>query len=89
MGGRFQSLALIAIRKAVELEPNEKKIPEYLELQGQIESSIGKNDLALQSFQKAIKIISENRAQFTRHEIAELEKSILEAIKEIEERAAT
>jgi hypothetical protein len=42
MGGQFQSLALFDIRKAVKIEPEEKKRPQYLELQGQIELSLGK-----------------------------------------------
>ena len=89
IGSQDKSLALLAIRKAINLEPNEKKIPEYLELQGHIESSIGKLDLALQSFHRAIKIMRENRALFNRKETAELERRILEAIEEIEDRVET
>ena len=57
MGGQFQSLALLAIRKAVEIEPEENKLPQYLELQGQIELSLGKKERALESFKQARKIL--------------------------------
>lgn len=80
MGSQFQSLALEAIRKAIELEPNKKKIPKYLELQGHIESSIGKKDLALQSFRRAIEIIRNNLEYFNTPETKDLEKRIYRAL---------
>ena len=83
MGGQFQSHALIAIRKAIELEPDKLKIPKYLELQGHIESSIGKIDLALQSFQRAKQIIKDNPKLFTSAEASDLEKRISKAIDDL------
>jgi tetratricopeptide (TPR) repeat protein len=83
MRDQFQSLALLAIRKAVELEPNQKKIPEYLELQGHIESGIGKVDLAVQTFQSAVKIIDENPASFSNVESKDLRRRLYAALEEI------
>ena len=50
MGCQFKGLALVSIRRVVDLEPDIKKIPEYLELEGHIESSIGKLEIALKTF---------------------------------------
>ena len=83
MGGQFQSLALVAIRKAVELEPDIKKVPKYLELQGHIESSIGKLDIAMQTFQSAIGIIEKNNSSFLDKESKGLSKRLQEALEEI------
>ena len=83
MGGQFQSLALVAIRKAVELEPDIKKVPKYLELQGHIESSIGKLDIAMQTFQSAIEIIEKNNSSFLDKESKGLGKRLQEALEEI------
>ena len=83
MGGQYQSLALVAIRKAIELEPNKMLVPKYLELQGHIQSSIGKIGLALQSFQRAKQIIKGNPKLFTSAEASDLEKRISKAIDEL------
>ncbi len=84
MGSQFHSLALVSIRKAVKLEPDIKQIPKYLELEGHIESSIGKKDMALQSFLRAVKIIKEKQKLFLSSESKDLEKRIVLAIKELE-----
>lgn len=89
MGGQFQSHALIAIRKAIELEPDKLQIPKYLELQGHIESSIGKIALALDSFQRAKQIIRDNPKLFTSAEASELEKGIISAIKQLNSKTET
>jgi tetratricopeptide (TPR) repeat protein len=83
MGGQFHSLALVAIRKAVDIEPNIEKVPAYLELQGHIESNIGKNEIALQSFQRAVQIMSENSDLFLAKESKELSERIKAAIEEM------
>lgn len=83
MGGQFQSLALIAIQKAIDLEPDIKKLPGYLELQGHIENSLGKRELALKSFMRAKEIIAGNANQFTSEESKKLYHNILESIDEI------
>ena len=87
MGGQFQSLALVAIRKAVELEPDIKKVPKYLELQGHIESSIGKLNIAMQSFQSAIEIIEKNDSSFLDKESKDLNKRLQEALEDINAKA--
>ena len=89
MAGEFQSLALVAIQKAVELEPNLKLIPKYLELQAQIESSVGKWDQALQTFQRATGILRNNPNLFDTQDSKAIEKRILEAIEEINSKAKT
>ena len=89
MGGQFQSHALITIRKAIELEPDKLKIPKYLELQGRIELSIGKIEMALDSFQRAKQIIRDNPKLFTSSEAFELEKRIISAVNELNSRAET
>ena len=83
MGGQFQGVALVSIRKAVDLEPDIEKIPKYLELQGHIESSIGKMELASKSFKQAIKIIRGNPSSFKSKESKALENRIHEALEEI------
>lgn len=89
MGSQFQSFALINIRKAVELESTTNKIPMYLELQGHIESSIGKKESALTSFRRAIKIIKDNPSLFTIDESEELEQRLNEAIENINSKSKT
>lgn len=83
MASQYQSLALVAIRKAVKYEPDEKKIPKYLELQGHIEASIGKNELAIESFKSALKIIK----KYSDKELEDIENNIIIAIKETEKMA--
>jgi len=89
MGGQSQSLALIAIRRAIELEPNKILIPKYLEFQGHIESSIGKNDQALKSFQRATEIMRDNPELFTSPETTELQKRMIKEIKELNNKSET
>jgi tetratricopeptide (TPR) repeat protein len=83
MGGQFQSLALVSIRKAVELEPVLEKVPAYLELQGHIESGIGKFELAKSSFQEALKIIADNPSAFNSKESQELRVRLKDSVDEI------
>jgi tetratricopeptide (TPR) repeat protein len=83
MGDQFHSLALLAIRKAVDIEPDIEKVPAYLELQGHIESSIGKIEMALRSFQRAVQIISENPELFHSKESKKLGERIKAAIAEM------
>ena len=83
MGDQFHSLALMAIRKAVDIEPDIEKVPGYLELQGHIESSIGKNEMALQSFQRAVQIMSVNPGLFLSKESKKLSERIEAAITEM------
>ena len=83
MGGQFQSLALLAIRKAVDLEPDLNKLPSYLELQGHIEDNLGKKELALQSFIRAKEIIEKNPINFTTEESKKLYSNILSSIEKI------
>ena len=75
-------IALVSIRKAIGLEPNIEKVPQYLELQGHIESSIGELELAVHSFQRAIKIITDNPGVFNKRESKELERRLNEAVEE-------
>ena len=82
MGNQSQSLALLAIRKAVELEPDIKKIPEYLELQGNIELSVGKHDHAVQSFLKAAELLNENSSLIKHAKFRELSERINASIEE-------
>jgi tetratricopeptide (TPR) repeat protein len=89
MAGQFQSFALTSIRKAVELEPKKALIPKYLELQGHIESNIGKIDQAFKSFQRAIEIIRDNPKSIFSPEMAELEKRLIKALEELNNKAET
>ena len=82
MGGQFQSLALLAIRKAVKLEPDVTKIPEYLELQGIIELSVGKYDHAVQSFLKAAEVLNDNSSLLNQVKFRELSERINASIEE-------
>ena len=84
MGGQFQSHALLAIRKAVEIEPEESKLPQYLELQGQIELSLGKIERALESFKRARKIIEKYLVHSNNNEQKKLAHRIDEAITNLE-----
>ena len=86
MGGQFQGLAHVSIRKAIEMEPALEKIPVYLELQGHIESGIGKFELAKRSFQKALKIIADNPRAFNSNESQELETRLQNAVNEIKQK---
>lgn len=79
MASQFHSLALETIRNAVKIEPDERKIANYLELQGHIEISIGKSDLALKSFKLALEIIE----KYSNNELIGLKKNIIKSIKEI------
>ena len=79
MGNQMHSLALVAIRKAVKMQPDEEKVPEYLELQGNIEESIGKTELALKTFRLAIEIIN----KFDNKNFKILKNRIVESIDKI------
>ena len=84
MGGQFQGLALVSIRRAIKLEPDLKKIPAYLELEGHIESSIGKLDIALKTLQRALEIINDNPREFNSVESQELRIRLQDAVGKIE-----
>lgn len=77
-------LALVAIRRAVKSEPDEIKLPKYLELQGHIESELGKTKLAMQTFYAALKIIEKYKPHFNFGENKDLKDRILSAINEIQ-----
>lgn len=49
--------ALDAIRKAAKIEPNEKVLPRYLVLQGELEMGLGRKEKAAETFEAAKKII--------------------------------
>lgn len=83
MAEQFQSLALVAIRKAVRIEPDEQNVAKYLELQGHIELSIGKKDLAIKSFNSALKIAQ----KFTTDELKELNNKIVQEIRKLSKEA--
>jgi tetratricopeptide (TPR) repeat protein len=80
MAKQFHGLALDTIRKAVEIEPDEEKVPQYLELQGNIELSIGKKQLALKTFKSAKTLI--NKLQ--KLDLTKIERRIDESIMELE-----
>ena len=75
-------LALVAIRRSVEYEPDEKLLPKLFELQGQIESDLGKFDLAIQTFLNARKIIEKHPEYFKSGDTKELKERIFTAIEE-------
>ena len=83
MGGQFQGLALVSIRRAVDLEPDIKRIPAYLELEGNIESSIGKFEIALKTFQRALEIMYDNPREFVSVENQELKIRLLDALEKL------
>lgn len=57
MGIFSPGLALGTIRKAVKIEPNEKVIPRYLVLQGELELELGHKEKAVETFEMAKNLI--------------------------------
>jgi hypothetical protein len=86
MGNISPDLALVAIRRAVRYEPNEINLPKYMELQGHIESQLGKPELASATFFNALKIIDKNSINYQVGETKALKDRILSAINEIQNR---
>jgi tetratricopeptide (TPR) repeat protein len=79
--------ALLAIRKAIELEPNKKVLPKYLEYQGEIELSMGEKDRALASLKTALNIIENYHYEFTTEHGTNLKNRIKEAIEKLRKAA--
>ena len=75
-------LALVAIRRSVAYESDEKLLAKFLELQGRIESDLGKFDLAIQTFRYARKIIEKHPEYFKSGDAKDLRERIFTAIKE-------
>lgn len=80
-GSRFQSLALLQIRKAVAIEPDEKIKARYLLLQSEIEMEIGKTEIALETLTSAKNIIAKHKEYWTADENNQLVLQIEETFK--------
>ena len=80
-GNRFQSLALLQVRKAVAIEPDEKIKPRYLLLQSEIEMEIGKIEIALNTLSSAKNIIEKHRDYWALDENNHIVLQIEEAFK--------
>lgn len=83
MANMSPDLALVAIRRSVKYESDEKILPKFLELQGRIELDLGKSDLAIQTFFYAQKIIVENPEYFKNGDTKDLKERIGSAINEL------
>lgn len=58
--GQMRTDAIYSINRAIKLEPNQSKIPEYLELKGFIEKDISRVSESRATFEKALQFIDEH-----------------------------
>ena len=84
MGNISPDLALVSIRRAIKYESDEINLPKYMELQGHIESQLGKKEMALQTFSSARKIFEKHPTHYKAGETKDLKDRILSAIDEIQ-----
>jgi tetratricopeptide (TPR) repeat protein len=82
-----RDFALLAIRKAIELEPNSKILPKYLEYQSEIELSIGEKDRAFESLTAALNIIENYHYEFTTEQGRLLKNRIRQSIEKLQKAA--
>lgn len=58
--GEIRTDAIYSINRAIKLEPDKSRIPEYLELKGHIQKRIGREDESSATFEEALLYIKQH-----------------------------